>query len=562
MATADPGPVQAGPPKKVCIVGGGASAAGLLWCLAKAQQLGLTTDTWSIRLIHDDTEVGGHSRTVEVPMNGKNVALDTGVQMIAPSMYPGLMSMLDLPEFAPVEMQHVDLHISCTFPPEQGQTPFWGNFPEYQKTGLYGRGAPSATVFQKLLSAASLRSDPVEMLETVQTFLDRNASAFPSPGALTLFTDYFLDPYMSIMNGYGAARLATTALIDIAALWDLGYASFTTPTEGYARFAHGAQSWVQQMVALAQKQFGSALSLTLNSRVVEIAPNPPNPVNVTWADTASGTTTSETFDIVVSTLEMQANSGVLDSPRNTLWSSLYEPCIGSTTGMKFGTSVWPLIPGYCYIHQDPSVLAPGMPTPLLETLQMNASYAGDGHGGFDLIKTYTTYIESNLLGITLNDPADEWYLTMYGFEPSQYGIKPPSTTPGHTFEWVHGMWMPTFMVEQKLAFHKAQSTSPHQPARPGQQGTGLYFAGNNLTMDSEEGALMSGMCIAKYAFGINAMLTLLPPLGSVKDLETWGLAWAEFGALYALMFPPLIGDSPSTVDSLESLLVRLSAFRR
>ena len=90
------------------------------------------------------------------------------------------------------------------------------------------------------------------MLETVQTFLAKNASAFPSPADFTLFTDYLLDPYMSIMNGYGRARLDSTVLLDIAALWDLGYASFIAPTEGYARFADGAQSWVQQMANLAR----------------------------------------------------------------------------------------------------------------------------------------------------------------------------------------------------------------------------------------------------------------------------------------------------------------------
>jgi len=562
MATMDPGSVKAGPVKKVCVVGGGAAAGGLMWCLAKAQALGLTTDQYLIRLIHDDVAVGGHSRTVSVPMNGAPVQIDTGVQMMAPSMYPGLMSMLDLPEFAPVELAHVDLHISCTFPPEQGATPYWGNFPAYQKTQLFANGAPSAAIFEKLLSAANLRKDPAEMLGTVQTFLTSNAAAFPSPQALALFTDYFLDPYMSIMNGYGAARLDTTALIDIAALWDLGYASFIAPTEGYARFAKGAQSWVQQMVTLAQKQFGAALTLTLNSRVEKIVPNPPNQTTVTWVDNATGKESSDSFDVVVSTLDMQTNSGVLDSPDNKLWSSLYEPYIGSTAGLKFCTSVWPLIPGYCYIHQDKSVLAPGMPSTLLETLQMNASFAGDGQGGFDLIKTYTTYIESNLLGITLKNPADEWYLTMYGFDPSEYGITPPSTSPDHRFEWVHGMWMPTFMVEQKLAFHTAQSISPYHPARSGQLATGVYFAGNNLTMDSEEGALMSGLCIATYAFGVDAKWTLFPPPVPVKDLETWLLAVAELDVLYAMMFPPALPEATSTADALESLLGRLSAFRR
>lgn len=120
--------------------------------------------------------------------------------------------------------------------------------------------------------------------------------------------------------------------------------------------------------------------------------------------------------------------------------------------------------------------------------------------------------------------------------------------------------MPTFMVDQKLAFHVAQSISPYHPPQSGQKQTGIYFAGNNLTMDSEEGALMSGLCLAKYAFGVDAIRTLLPPPG-LKDLETWLLAAAEFVALYELMFPPPFTDSTTTVNSLELVLGRLMSLR-
>ena len=561
---------DAAQPKKVCIVGGGASGVGLLWCLAKAQQLGLTTDKWVIRLIHDDANVGGHSRTVTVQMNGKPVELDTGVQMIAPAMYPGLSCMLDLPEFAPVELQHVDLRIACAFPPTDAATPYWGNFPAYQSTDLYKQGAAAASVFQTLLSAASLKKDPVELAETVRQFLDKNAAAFPSPTALKLFTDYFLDPYMSIMNGYGAARLGTTALVDIAALWDLGFASFTEATEGYARFAHGAQSWVKQMADLAKSQFGPGLQLTLNSSVTQIYPGTTGAPVVMWVDNKTKKQSLETFDMVVSTLDMQTNSGVFNNPNNKSWATVYEPRIGVTAGQKSGTTVWPLIPGYCYVHQDASVLAPGMPQPSQETLQVTASYAGDGHGGYDLVKSYTTYVESNLLGIKLTNPSDEWYLTMYGFDPSDYGIKPPSTKIP-AFDWVHGMWMPTFMLSQKLAFHTAQGISQFHPARPGQQATGIFFTGNNLTMDSEEGALMSGLCLAKYAFGIDATRTLLPPPVPLGNLKTWAIAVIEFEALYELMFPSALLDptspanpsNPSSVlRSLESVMARFLPLRR
>ena len=79
--------------------------------------------------------------------------------------------------------------------------------------------------------------------------------------------------------------------------------------------------------------------------------------------------------------------------------------------------------------------------------------------------------------------------------------------------------------------------SPHYPPIHSQHGSRIFFAGNNLTMDSEEGALLSGFAIAKYAFGFDPMLTLLPNPDK-KDIEHYAEAVALFEAFFELMFAP------------------------
>jgi len=120
------------------------------------------------------------------------------------------------------------------------------------------------------------------------------------------------------------------------------------------------------------------------------------------------------------------------------------------------------------------------------------------------------------------------------------------------------MWLPSFMVSPKLAFHGAQSSSPHATPHPEQEDTGIFFAGNNLTMDSEEGAFVSALAIAKYAFGLDA-----PKLVASDDTRASAWAEIEFDVLYELMFPPRLLDTARRVAAgAEKLLGFLHPLRR
>ena len=257
--------------------------------------------------------------------------------------------------------------------------------------------------------------------------------------------------------------------------------------------------------------------------------------------------------MVVSTVDMWTLSKLL--VEDARWP-FYEKYIGTQT--EYGTTVWDLQPGYCYLHQDRSVLAPGLQHGNLETLQFTASYSGTPDGGYDLATTFTTYIESNLVGVDLQNPDDEWYLTMYGYDPTKVdGIRVPSD-PHTSMQWEHGMWLPSFMVGPKLAFHGAQSISAHAKPHAEQQQTGIFFAGNNLTMDSEEGAFVSTMALAEYAFGLDAT-----ELVACDDTTTSALAEAEFAVLYELMFPPHFIDTARRIEAgAEELLGFLHTLRR
>lgn len=506
---------------RVAILGGGAAGVGLLWALAMAKRDRLTTDDYAITLIHDDSEIGGHSKSWPETINGQACRLDLGVQVIAPAMYPTVSTMLAHDDFAGVHLDAVNLRIACAFPDTTGGAPYWGNFPAYQNTALYQQGQGDAATFETLIGKA--KSAPLAWALTLRNFLDGNKGAFKN---LDFFEQYFLNPYMSIMNGYGSALLDQVIVGDVIPIFDWGLGAFTHPTEGFARFRDGAAFWVQTMAEIAKRQLGDDLTIELGTSVTSFAPGTTPTVTTQVGDKS----TTCPFDIVVSTLDMFTTARLLYNKPG--WDIL-GPYVGNPT--TFGTTVWPLQPGFCYLHQDPSILAPGLPSPLQETLQFTAPVTPKG-GRYDLNLSYTTYIESNLLGIA--NPDKQYYLTMYGLDPSQYPSVPvPKIGIQTSMNWVHGMWLPSFMAQQKLRFHAAQGVSRFVPPLPSQKPTNLFFAGNNLTMDSEEGALLSGLALAKYAFGFNPMMSLLPTI-DWKDVKQYGEALLLFEAMYELMFAP------------------------
>ena len=239
--------------QKVCIVGGGASGVALAWCLAKAQQQKQKpSDQYQITLIHDVLieqngqpqpgipSLGGHSRSVAVTVNGTQYWIDLGVQMVAPFMYPNMMSMLLLPQFSSVVMDDVPLKVSCAFPPTSpnGPAQYWGNFPGYNTTPLFQQGSADAATFETLMKVEPGLPVALDSLLTAENDLFKN---------FALFETYFLDPYMSIMNGYGAALLDEVYVPEVAFLFNQDFASFTNWSSNFKRFHYGAMQWVQMM---------------------------------------------------------------------------------------------------------------------------------------------------------------------------------------------------------------------------------------------------------------------------------------------------------------------------
>ena len=103
--------------------------------------------------------------------------------------------------------------------------------------------------------------------------------------------------------------------------------------------------------------------------------------------------------------------------------------------------------------------------------------------------------------------------------------------------WIHAMWLPSFMWDQKEMMRNAQGVSPYVAPLPIQKETRIYFAGNNLTMDSEEGALVSAMAVAHYAFNVDPLAIVL---GSTWPLDSQAIVARVFYlAMYNLMFPGL-----------------------
>ena len=128
----------------------------------------------------------------------------------------------------------------------------------------------------------------------------------------------------------------------------------------------------------------------------------------------------------------------------------------------------------------------------------------------------------------LNDAdAAGLYLTMYGYIPNPAnGDKIPNNL---LFQepWTHGRWTPSAMDGPKTNLYLAQGMG--SITYDGQMNTNVYFAGNNTTVDLEEGALISAMAIANYAFGVDYPLIELSP-------ESF-FAFTMYNIYHDVMFP-------------------------
>lgn len=502
--------------ERLCIIGGGAAGVGTMWTLAK----GGYTDI-DVTLIDFRDQLGGHALTKTVNWNGNDIPVDTGVQFFIPLMYPNISKLTKLPGIADKvpTVAYDDLRVACAFPQVQGSAMNWGNFPAYQS-------GPAFEMYTEAMRADAVRFQDfmdVSLLEgwagkTLQTYLDERGSTYED---IENFTNYFLFPYLSIINGYGAALTDQVKFEDlfplfahVPGLWP-GLGSFTQPGQGYQRFVNGASSLIQAMYDDANSL--QPANLMLNTAVDKVIPSsaPGGPVTVVYTP-QGGSQTSAQFDQVVITTDMTATRTMLDIPENqSVWSELYAKYLSADD--------WQLLPGQCFIHHDESVLSPDLRDEE-ETLQFTAYYAADGTkpGGYDMFKTYTTYIQKNLHD---NVDASGVFNTMYGYIPDPAVDKVPD--PAKTFykeTWMHGMWLPTFMMPAKKALHNAQPPG-NSLSYPGQRDTNVFFAGNNTTADSLEMAFLSGAIIANYAWGAPY------PLDSLLGFGMYELFYKEF------MFP-------------------------
>lgn len=534
---------------KICIVGGGATGAALLWMLSQDRK-----QKWDVTLIHNQPSLGGHSLTQNVKWNGGTFPVDVGVQFISPMLYPNVNVMLKRPEFSsrvPVT-NYNSLKIACGFPRNaQNQPVNWGNFPAYQTRpnfALYTEDMKyDANVFQNFLEFAIFEGWGQK---TLQEYFDNPPQTYRNKQQ---FIDFFLAPYLSIINGYGAALMDQTLIVEIIPLFatipfevtPLG--SFTQPGIGWQRFTNGAGSWVQGMVNVAQSLAPSKVLLNTNVLSLWTDPNTAK-VTVTWKTDPTAVISSGMFDKVVLTTDMWTNSKILNNQQNQYyWNNLYKTYVGygrDVNNNPLGNPVvWDLMWGQCFIHTDSKMLSPDL-MQQQETLQFNGYYASTGGGKYDLSKTFTTYIQKNVL----NQPkADGLYLTMYGYIPdkSKGDIVPDPAKVIYTTPWTHGKWTPAFMGDAKKNLHLAQGLG--NISYPGQMNTNVYFSGNNATTDSEEGALDAAIAIAEYAFGVAYPFNVIEHAG----------AFVMYDIYKSLMFP-----SPNAGHSVASKLAIISGMNK
>ena len=534
--------------QRICIIGGGIAGIGAWWSIS---QPGSPVHDAQVTVLHGHEKMGGHAFTVEVPYRGQTVPVDTGVQYFLPILYRNIDAILRRPEFAGVRTEvNPGLKVGCGLPPSPTGAPQnWGNFPEYGATGtdqpagsqfaLYSAAMfEDATRFQDAVDAALVER---RLGMTVADYFAANGGSYNDATGLC---DFLLFPYLSIINGYGAALADQVTFADLLPLFGSlgsgspwpGLARMTQPCVGYTRFVDGAQSFVD---AMAKAALASQPNTTIqtNCHVTAVYPDASQPeqlVHVEWTN-KDGSTGSGTYDQVVITTDMIEAACMLAGGQGSAWEDTYQQYLCPIAES--------LVPGYCVVHTDETLLAPAL-TNGLETLQFTAAYSADPSkpGGYDMFTTYTSYLEGN---IHTELDATGLFATMYGYWPEQAAKGPkdcghpscpcppvtrtPSKFPAPgtiLFEeyWTHGMWLPQFNLAAKQTMHMAQG--PGAVSYPGQSKYPIYFAGNNITADSFEHAYLSGAIIADYAFGAR-----LPVNDSLTAFAMFELFYEEF------MFP-------------------------
>ena len=458
--------------RRLAIVGGGASGVSLAW-LASTQPRVMRD--WDVTLLHDEPTLGGHSHSIPVELGGEVVPIDIGVQFVSPTLYPHTFAMLALPELRErVPIEHMGpLRMTSAFTPDHNWTTDHGRVD--RERGTFADVNP-----EQLRLAAELRRDIGRSLFTrvdgapaagitLEAWFERKPHLRDSA-----FVRFGLMPLVSIINGYTAHDLLETRLGDLMPLVTKlpllpgPLIPFDRPGRGWVRFVRGAQSWIEAMAERAASR-GVAFHTEAPVRAVRPPACGRGGVEIGWGADQCGT-----FDAVVLTTDMTANRHMIDGPL----AERFAPYVAAER--------FPLLPGICFIHQDPGVLAPHLGE-CDDDLQFTGSHAwrpgeANPYGlPYDLHGTYATHLVHRTLG--LPEPC---YVSMYA--EAQRTRFPDPERVLHRKEWRHGRWMSSFFREGKERLHEVQGLG------------GLWVAGHNTTFDSEEGALLSALGVAEQLF--------------------------------------------------------------
>ena len=477
--------------KEIAIVGGGATGGALLWALTRDQA---QRDAFRPTLFHDEPAYGGHSDTyfvkfdsvtgkgaLTVDMDPGSFAIDIGVQFVCEPVYPNLYQMLKLPEFQGVTAmalkKHPELKIASAFRDDVN----WGNFPAYQSGPAFAKGYTAAGVKDAEQFSEDLR------LFDLSWWMSWDIDRYLTHKGVDRTGDFFrymLVSYLAIINGYGTDELLTMTKRDLFPIFakiplfqhvgPLG--SFTKPGLGWDRFEYGAQRWVEGMIAFAEQRGATAQTGTHVRRVIPKAQG--DKVCVEWVpfakkDDPSAPVSKALFDAVILTTDMDVNGQLLGHAQNPYWHIQDDYVAG-----------WNLMPGLCVIHQDTNVLSPSLRLQK-EDAHFNAYYTWDGntagnlfHLPYKLDDTFTTYLMHNVVGC----PAP-CYVSMYGV--ADHARRPDPAKVIFEKKWKHGRWVSTHDMAKKRQLHDIQGMG------------NVWFAGNNCTVDSEEGALIAALALAE-----------------------------------------------------------------
>eukprot|EP00160_Parvularia_atlantis_P003819 Unigene1320_Nuclearia_a/m.4193 Unigene1320_Nuclearia_a/g.4193 ORF Unigene1320_Nuclearia_a/g.4193 Unigene1320_Nuclearia_a/m.4193 type:complete len:538 (-) Unigene1320_Nuclearia_a:114-1727(-) len=439
--------------KRIGIIGGGVAGVVCAYQLTRDPQ-----QRFDVQLYDANDYLGGAVASgVYKSPKGKDVVIDTAVVFTEENFYPNVFQFLNLPEFM-IETEEVELGSTGAFTAPDGGEQFWSNVVKGGE--LRKKFKDEANRFMLQLAELQKEQDPrILFTMTAGEWLKKYN-----------FSDEFVQKAVIPMLLTFAITRNSLLSVPLAILHIyFGGGALQFVTGSYGRRA--VKGWSEYM-----KKFHAALTdkvVNLNSKVTKLT-RCANGAGVDLVIDKAGTVVTEHFDeVVFAILKDQAATIMGDSilpAEKAIFSQIqYEDMV-------------------VYVHNDPNVLSPSLQDDqgYWRYQYFNYRYLGTDFGNY--VRGATTYVPQH----DPDNPTKEIQLPLLTYANADKFdgvVLPRDDLVLEKRTWRH-VKQSVPMFGANLQLHAVQGKDR------------VWYAGNDVGINFHEGALDSGLVIAK-ALGVD-----------------------------------------------------------